>query len=186
MSDRTPIRMATIGNLAVTAVTLVLGGWAAGGAHAAARNTARFSALWFMAGLAAPGLGRWVRGMPAEARMIQAFVAAHLVHFATVAALLLAFEAAHLRHHPAQAAATVLGGFALVAAMGLMASPQASRLHTIFRRLLLSVIFFIFLVAFLRDVFKPLRVLAVGLVLALMVRLSGSWTFFSATVKARE
>ena len=54
-----------------------------GGARGRAQH-GRFSVMWLTVGFAAPGLVRFVRALPAEARLIQAFVSAHLVHFATV------------------------------------------------------------------------------------------------------
>jgi hypothetical protein len=63
------------------------------GVHVAARNRARFSALWFAAGFAAPGMVRWIRGWPAEATLLPAFVAAPMVHYASVVAVL-AFDPA--------------------------------------------------------------------------------------------
>jgi len=88
--------MAAASNLGVAVTTLAIRGWNSGGAHAAARNTARFSCLWCVAAFAAPGLARLGHGLPAGARLVQAFVAAHLVHFAVVAALIASFERAHL------------------------------------------------------------------------------------------
>src|SRR5580704_17137642 len=91
MSSR-PIWIALVGNVIVAATTLGLLGWNGASAHAAARNTARFSMLWLALGFAAPGLVRFVKALPEEARLIQAFLAAHVVHFAVVVLLHLTFE----------------------------------------------------------------------------------------------
>jgi len=87
MNRRIPILIAVAGKLTVWAASWAVYGWNVVGAHVAARNTARFSALWFLVGFALPGVSRWIRALPSGATLIRAFVAAHLVHFATVAAL---------------------------------------------------------------------------------------------------
>jgi hypothetical protein len=78
--------------------------------HVAARNTARFSALWFLAGFAAPGPVRWIRGWPAETDLLPAFVAAPMVHYGSVLAVL-AFDPAHLLRHPIVAGVAIAGAF---------------------------------------------------------------------------
>lgn len=171
MGTRLLLAAAAASNIGVAAATLVTRGWNAAGAHAAARNTARFSCLWFVAAFAAPGLARLVRGLPAGARLVQAFVAAHLVHFATVAALIAAFERAHLAEQPGQAAAILLIGFSVVVGAGITALPRPWRVYSAIHQVTLYLIFLIFFLAFARNAVKPLRLLAVLLACALLVRL---------------
>jgi hypothetical protein len=74
------------------AATYVVRGWNAAAAHAAARNTARLSALWFAVAFAAPSLVRYFRSLPAPATLVHSFFAAHVVHFAAVTILLADFS----------------------------------------------------------------------------------------------
>ncbi len=174
MGSRLLLGTAAASNLAVALATVAARGWNASGAHAAARNSARFSCLWFLVAFAAPGLARLARGVPAGAHLVQAFVAAHLVHFATVAALIAALERAHLAEKPGQAAAILLIGFSLVVGAGLTAIPRPSRLYSTVHRVTLYLIFLIFFLAFARNTVKPLRLLAVLLACALLLRLAAA------------
>ena len=171
MGTRLLLGVAAASNIGVALATLATRGWNAGGAHEAARNTARFSCLWFVVAFAAPGLARLVRRLPAGARMVQAFVAAHLVHFATVAALIAAFERAHVAERPGRTAAILLIGFSVVVGAGITAMPRPSRLYSAIHQVTLYLIFLIFFLAFARNAVKPLRLLAVLLACALLVRL---------------
>jgi hypothetical protein len=110
MSGRSALMIAVAGNGMVACLSWAWYGWNMVGVHVAARNTARVSALWFMAGFAAPGLLRWIRGWPAEATLLQAFVAAHLVHYASVLAVL-AFGPAHFCTIPSPPAWRLRAGF---------------------------------------------------------------------------
>jgi hypothetical protein len=178
------VGIAAASNMLVALATLALQGWNAAGAHAAARNTARFSSLWFIVAFAAPGLGRAVRALPAGARLVQAFVAAHLVHFAVVAALIASFERAHLAQKPVQSAAILVFGFSLVVGAGLTATPRGSRFYSALHSLTLYVLFLIFFLAFAQNAVKPLRLMAVPLALALILRLTRGWTLYTGRVKS--
>jgi hypothetical protein len=171
MSGRSALMIAVAGNAIVVCLSWAWYGWNMGGVHLAARNTARFSALWFMAGFAAPGLVRWGRAWPAEAALLQGFVAAHMVHYASVLAVL-AFDPAHLLHHPLTAGVAIAGGFLLVLGLGLTGKRPASKLDRYLHRFLLYAIFLVFLAGLGNDRFRPFRTLAAGLGLGLMVRLS--------------
>lgn len=164
--------IAAASNLGVAVTTVAIQGWNSGGAHAAARNTARFSCL--VVAFAAPGLARMVRGLPAGARLVRAFVAAHLVHFAVVAALIASFERAHLAEKPGQSAAVLLIGFSLVVGLGITAMPRVSRLYTSAHRGMLYLVFLIFFLAFAHNAVKPLRLMAVLLAGALLLRLAAA------------
>jgi hypothetical protein len=178
------LSIAAASNLSVALATLAFHGWNAAGAHAAARNTARFSSLWFMVAFAAPGLTRLIRGLPAGARMVQPFVAAHLVHFAVVGALIASFETAHLVQKPLASAAILVFGFSLVVGAGLTATARGSRFYSSLHRFTMYVLFLIFFLAFAQNAVKPLRLMAVPLVLALILRLTSGWTFYTARVKS--
>jgi hypothetical protein len=174
MSTRVLLGVAAASNAGVALATFAMQGWNSAGAHAAARDTARFSCLWFLVAFSSPGLVRLLRGLPAGARLVQAFVAAHLVHFAVVAALIASFERAHLTQKPGQAAAILLIGFSLVVGAGLTAMPRPSRLYSAAHQVTLYLIFLIFFLAFARNAVKPLRLLAVLLVCALLLRLAAA------------
>ena len=166
------IWMAVMGNVIVAATTYALRGWNAAGAHAAARNTARFSVLWFMVGFAAPGLVHLQPEFFSPPRLMQAFFSAHLVHFVTVAALLMTFEGQHITQHPGQAVLVILFGAGLTFITGLTATPRPSQLYTVAHRIALYAVFLIFFLAFAHHPAKPLRLFAVGLGVALLCRLS--------------
>jgi hypothetical protein len=171
MSGRSALMIAVVGNGIVLCLSWVVYGWNLAGVHVAARNTARFSALWFLAGFAAPGLVRWIRGWPAETDVLEAFVAAHMVHYGSVLAVL-AFDPAHLLHHPIAAGVAIAGGFLLVLGLGLTARPRVSELYGYLHRFLLYAIFLVFFVGLLNDRFRPFRVLAGLLGLGLILRLT--------------
>jgi len=156
----------------VTSVTLALLGWNANGAHAAARNTARFSALCFIVAFATPGLARWFQGIP-QTGLTLSFVAAHLVHYAVVAVLLATFERARLVHDFIRLAPIALAGFALVVALGFTASHRSSRLYMFAHIVSLYIVFIIFCLAFVLNRGWPLRFVAFLLGSALILRLTG-------------
>ncbi|HYL15578.1 MAG TPA: hypothetical protein VEV41_21270 [Terriglobales bacterium] len=183
MSGRLPIWTAFLANCVVAGLTCAARGWSAAGAHAAARNTARFSALWFIVAFAAPGLVRIVRSLPNEVRLIQAFVVAHIVHFAAVVAVLTKFEPEHVARNVTQTVLVVLVGFSIVMVAGLTARPRASRLYTTVHKVTLYAILLIFALAFLHNPLKPLRLMGVALILALVARLTSRMAFWTATVE---
>jgi hypothetical protein len=77
------IPLAIIGNLVVAVTTYVYYGWNAVGGAVAARNTARFSSMFFVVALAAHFHSRFGRDYLS---LIKAFIAAHVIHFGTVIA----------------------------------------------------------------------------------------------------
>jgi hypothetical protein len=171
MRGRSALMIAVAGSGVVACLSWAGYGWNMVGVHVAARNTARFSALGFAAGFAAPGMVRWIRGWPAEATLLPAFVAAHMVHYASVVAVL-AFDPAHLLHHPITAGVGIAGGFLLVLGVGLTAKPRASGLYGYLHGFLLYAIFFVFLGGLLNDRFRPFRMLAALLGRGLILRLT--------------
>lgn len=183
MGSRVLLGVAAASNILVALATVAARGWNTGGAHAAARNTARFSSLWLLVAFATPGLARLIRGLPAGARLVQAFVAAHLVHFATVTALIASFERAHLVQNPVRSAAILLIGFSLVVGAGVTATPRWSRWYTALHSFTMYSIFLIFFLAYAHNPVKPLRLMAVPFALAFIMRLTSGWTFYTGRVK---
>ena len=117
-----------------------------------------------------------------ESRLILAFVAAHVVHFITVAALLLTFERAHIAERVGQSVAVIAIGSALILALGFAAAAvrpigRATRSITLYAA---SVIFFL---AFFHHTVRPLRGIAVILAVALVLRLTKNLTFWTARPK---
>ena len=184
MSTRTVVLSAAASNVIVVTATCVVHGWNAAGAHAAARNSARLSALWFALAFAAPGLTRLLRGLPAPATFVYSFFAAHCVHFVTVAVLLTTFDFLHVMQNPARAVAVVLGGFALVLLAAGTATPSAPWTYRYLHRTALYAIFLIFFFAFARHSSKPLRALAAVLALSLFLRLASDLKLYSSRVKS--
>jgi hypothetical protein len=181
MSTRAAIGIAVAGNGLVAAATYAVRGWGASGAHAAARHTARFSLLWFVVAFAAPGLMRFTRSLPSPAALVRAFVGAHLVHFATVLALVVGFESSHVAEHPGQSAAVIGLGAAIVILLGLTASFGTSRFYAAVHRVALYVVFLIFFAAYVKHPVHPLRAISVVLVVALILRLTSGWTYYRAS-----
>jgi hypothetical protein len=191
MTSRISIWLAVGANLIVAIATYFLRGWNVAAAHAAARNTARFSALCFMLAFAAPGLARFTRAFPDEVRLVQSFFDAHTIHFASVALLLWRFEMVHVSEHPIRAAGVILIGFGIVALAGLTAgrdrrprpcditsAPRDSRLYTAIHKIALYAVSLIFFLAFASNRVPALRVMAVGLGLALVMRLTSGMKFY--------
>jgi hypothetical protein len=163
---------AAIVNCIVVLLTLAIQGWSSTGLHAAARNSARISAIWFVIAFAAPGLVRFVRGLPSVTTLLWvAWFAAHLVHFATVAILLASFERPHIAQHPGQTVLVVLIGSSLVFGTALTAASH-SPVPTVIHSISLYTVFGIFTLAFTRNRVPSLRLLAVALALALVLRLT--------------
>lgn len=174
MSSPRPILVissAAITNCLVVLVTLQVEGWSAAGWHAAARNSARFSAMCFVIAFAAPGLMRFARGLPSAATLFWAWFAVQLVHFASVAILFASFERPHIAQHPGQTAMVVLIGAIIVFGTALT-MPSDSRVRTLTHNVLLYAVFAIFTLAFAHNRVASLRVLAATLILALLLRLT--------------
>lgn len=165
------IYLAATTNIITAMATFAIRGWNDAAAHAAARNSARFAAVWFLLAFAAPGLLRFTRRLPSAAALLRAWFAAHLVHFATVAILLAAFERSHITQHPARAAVTVLIGAGVVFGAALTGSSH-SRAAVVVHNISLYAVFTLFTLAFAHNRVMALRFLAVALGLALILRLT--------------
>ena len=184
MSTRTVVLSAAASNVIVVTATYAVHGWNAAGAHAAARNSARLSALWFALAFAAPGLTRLLRGLPAPATLVYSFFAAHCVHFVTVAILLTTFDFLHVMQNPARAVAVVLGGFALVLLAAGTATPSAFWTYRYLHRTALYAIFAIFFFAFVRQSSEPLRALAALLAMSFFLRVTSDLKLYPPRVKS--
>lgn len=170
-----PIWVALAVTLTAAGLTYSLEGWAAAGAHAAARNTARISALCFIVAFAAPGLANWFTQMPSYARLVQAFFAAHSVHFVTVMYLIAWLERTRLISKPGSSAAVILIGAGLVVAAGLTASSETRQSRWI-HEISMYAVFLLFFLAFVHNRVFVLRFYAVVLGIALLIRLSAGLT----------
>jgi len=153
-------------------MTYAVLGWNRAGAHAAVRNTARFAGVCFMLAFAAPALMRLAKRLPSEASLVLAFVAAQGVHFATVIVLLSVFEREHVAQNPLPTALVFTLAFGLVLTAALTCQPQRARWYTAVRAFSLYAIFLIFTLAFGFNRVKPLRVLSVLLLAALIARVT--------------
>jgi hypothetical protein len=184
VSTRTVVLSAAASNLIVVAAAYATHGWNAAGAHAAARNSARLSALWFALAFAAPGLVRFFRSLPTPTTLVYSFFTAHLVHFFTVAVLLVRFDFSHVMQSPGPAAAVVLGGFTLVLVAAVTAKSTASWSYRYLHKTAQYAIFLIFFLAFARQSSNSLRTLAAVLALSLFLRLARDLKLYSARVKS--
>ncbi len=173
MSNRFLLSTVAAANAVVAVLTYAILGWSSTGAHAAARNTARFSAICFAIAFAGPALVRFARWFPSVATLILAFVAAQGVHFAAVIALLSTFERAHVAHNPLQTAVAFTVGFGLVLTASLTSQPRSGRCYSAARAFTLYALFLIFTVAFATNRVKLWRGLLVLFMAALVLRLSG-------------
>ena len=167
-SGRWMLLLAVVVNLVVIATCFALFGWNDLGAGSATRNTARFASVFFVIGFATPGLRWWFPAL-SEVVMFRAFVAAQMVHFGTVAVLHLQF----LRDIGAapipQVAAALLVGFSLVLTVGVLAGPRTGLVGAV-RIVALHLVFLIFAVDYLKHPIRPLRIMAVVYLAALVLR----------------
>lgn len=175
-----PIWLAIAGNVVVALCTYVVVGWNSAGGHAAARNTARFSFLWFVFGFAVPGLMRLYGAIPSGTRTIQAFVSAHMVHYGAV--LTMGYLAADsiLRKLNIGSMLFVAIGFLLVLMVGITSNPHSSRNYQRLHVFLLYIVFLIFLIAYGKHPDHLLRFLLIPLLAALVMRWSSRLTVYSA------
>ena len=172
MSTRFLLWIVAGANALVAGMTYALLGWNRTGAHAATRNTARFAGVCFLLAFAAPALVHFAKRLPSEATLVLAFVAAQGVHFAAVIVLLSGFERAHVLQNPLQTVLVFTLGFGLVLTAALTAQPRTVRWYTVLRTFALYVIFLIFTLGFGFNQIKPLRILSVLLLVALVARLT--------------
>jgi hypothetical protein len=175
LRDRMLFPAVALASILVAAFTLRSWGWNAAGAHAAARNTARVSSLWFSLVLAVPGLRRfWNALTPARATL--AFLTAHAIHFATVTAALIGFDWERAATRPLRSVIFVAGGAALLVVFGWASLGEVSATKKWISRVAGALIFLIFLGAFARHPW-PARALVLPLVAGLLLRFTARSTY---------
>ena len=170
LSHRKLLLAAAFCNVVIIVLCYAAYGMNAEGAGAATRNTARFAICFFLAGFAAPGMRKWLPWYPQPAILIQAFVAAQMVHFCAVLALHTRF-AAEPFHLGAPQIAIVLVGFSIVAGAGLTAAPAAqSRISSYVHVVLLYLVWLILAADYPQHPVKLLRLVAIPVALAFVLR----------------
>jgi len=160
-----------VSNVLIIGLCFATYGMDAEGAGVATRATARFAICFFLAGFAAPGLGKWLPWYPEGANLIQAFVAAQMVHFCSVIALHTKFATEPLQLGAPQIA-IILVGFSIVLGVGITA-PLRRQSHILFRaahRVLLYMIWLILAADYTKHPIKSLRLVATLVVIALVLR----------------
>jgi hypothetical protein len=164
-----------LSNIFIIVLCFVLYGMNAEGAGAATRSTARFAICFFLAGFAAPGLRKWLSWYPPPAPLIQAFVAAQLVHFCSVILLYTTFGAEPQRLDAPQVVIVVVG-FSIVLGVGLTASlrPQ-TRIRSAAYVVLQYVIWLILAADYTKHPIKTLRLVAIPVFFALVLRHLPAW-----------
>jgi len=161
---------AIIGNCLVVGLSFAVFGWNAEGAGVATRSTARFAIAFFLVGLAAPGLKRWIRWFPDPFGLIQAFVAAQMIHFACVALLHTLFAPERFHLSLGEIVITVIG-FSLVMAAGATAVPRPGlRFYGFAHVLTLYIIFLILAADYREHPVKILRLMLIPVLLAMLLR----------------
>jgi hypothetical protein len=162
---------AAFSNILIIGLCFAIYGLNAEGAGAATRSTARFAICFFLAGFAAPGLQKWLPWYPEAANLIQAFVAAQMVHFCSVIALHTKFAAEPLQLGGPQIAITLIG-FSIVLGAGITAPPRTQS-HIIYRAAHLVLLYMIWLILaadYAKHPIKSLRLVAILVVIALVLR----------------
>ena len=170
LSNRNLLVTSAACNVVVIVLCFVVYGMNVEGAGAATRNTARFAICFFLAGFAAPGIRKWLPCYPQPATLIHAFVAAQMVHFFSVIVLHTKFAAAPLQLGVPEIA-VVLVGFSIVVGAGLTAARATqSRISSHVHVVLLYLIWLILATDYPQHPVKPLRLIAIPVGLALVLR----------------
>ena len=170
MPNRKLLLAAAFCNVLIIAFCFAVYGMNTEGAGEATRNTARFAICFFLAGFAAPGLRKWLRWYPEPVTLIQAFVAAQMVHFCSVIALHTKFSAEPMQLGTPQVA-IVLVGFSIVLGAGLTALPRTqSRVYSAARVVFLYLIWLILAADYSTHPVKSLRLVGIVVFLALVLR----------------
>jgi len=161
---------AIIGNCVVVGLSFALSGWNAEGAGSATRNTARFAISFFLVGLAAPGLKRWARWVPEPFALIQAFVAAQMIHFGCVALLHTRFAPGDFHLSIGEGVVTIVG-FSLVVAVGVTAAPHPGhRFYSFAHVFTLYILFLILAADYGEHPVRVWRLMLIPVLLAMLLR----------------
>jgi hypothetical protein len=172
VSSRKLLLIATVANIIVAALTYAMLGWNSAAAHAAARNTARLALVFFLLGLAHPGLSSFLRNIPSATSWVLAFVCAQLVHFVTVIMTISLDKTHFLRHFSFAGMMVVLVGSSIVISAGYTAT-STSKLVSVLHQVLLYVIFMIFFADYMEHPIHQLRFVTIVLALAVVIRVAG-------------
>jgi len=168
--NRRLLSAAIVGNSVVVGLSFAVSGWNAEAAGNATRNTARFAIAFFLVGLAAPGLKRWISSFPEPSAFIHAFVAAQMIHYGCVALLHTRFAPGPFHLSLGEAVITVVG-FSLVAVAGATALPHPrQRLYGTIHTTVLYVIFLILAADYREHPVKSLRLMLIPVLLAMLLR----------------
>jgi hypothetical protein len=168
--NRRLLLAAIVGNSLVVGISFAVFGWNVEGAGVATRSTARFAIAFFLVGLAAPGLKRWINWFPDPVGLIQAFVAAQMIHFACVILLHTLFRPERFHLYPGEIVITLVG-FSLVVVAGATAVPRpALRFYRFAHIFTLYVIFLILAADYREHPVKSLRLMLIPVLLAMLLR----------------
>jgi len=168
--DRRLLYAAVIVNCVIVGLSFAVSGWNVEGAVSATRNTARFAIAFFLTGLAAPGLKRWIAWFPEPFALIQAFVAAQMIHFGCVALLHTQFAPGDFHISFGEVVITIVG-FSLVVAAGATAIPRpGQRFYGLAHISTLYVIFPILAADYGEHPVKLLRLMLIPVLLAMLLR----------------
>ena len=144
----------------------------------------RLAICFFLAGFAAPGLRKWLAWYPEPAMLIQAFVAAQLIHFCSVIMLHTKFADGPLRLDAPQVV-IVLVGFSIVVGAGLTATLcTRSHIYGAAQIVLLYLIWLILAADYAKHPVKTLRLVVIPVVLALVLRHLPVWGRLKTLPKA--
>ena len=170
MANPRLVLAAALGNVLVIAACFAIYGRNAEGAGVATRCTARVAVCFFLAGFAAPGVRKWLPRCPEAASLIQAFVAAQMIHFCAVIALHTKFAVEPLRFSWPPTA-VVLIGFSIVLGTGITARPRGeARIYRGGHLALLYIVWLIVALDYAKHPLKPFRLVAILAVIALVLR----------------
>jgi hypothetical protein len=171
LSNRKLLLAAAFSNVLIMGICFAIYGMNAEAASVATRSTARFAICFFLAGFAGPGLRKWLPWYPDAANLVQAFVAAQMIHFCAVIALHTKFAAEPL-HLGGPEIAVTLVGFSIVLGVGITAPLrlQSQILYRAAHRILLYMIWLILAADYAKHPIKSLRLVAALVVFALVLR----------------
>jgi hypothetical protein len=147
--------------------SLLIYGWSESGGGAAARTTARFAVVIFLCALASPGLRRWM-SFPEPPKLVLAYCAAQMVHYASVALLHgVLSQSAFILGLPQ--IAVVLAGFSLTLVMA-ATSLSKGRLPAALHKVTLYIVFLILAADYSSHPIKWMRLAAIPVFAAMVLR----------------
>ena len=159
---------AVVLNLLVFGGCIVAYGWTQFGVGSAARNTARVASVIFLVSFASAGLKRWLPALNSIA-LARAFVAAQLVHYASVIMLHEKFGVAPPLNSVKMIAFST-GGLLLAVIYGLTIEDKGGRLVPSLNRLCAYLMFLIYAANYSQHKVHALRWMSVLVVASLVLR----------------